>query len=591
MAGRLKVMMSAVLLAVMSVVIAAPAADAQSLDDFTITSYDVILKLGRDAEQRSTLTTTETITAQFKPQKNRGIERQFVTDYNDHPTSFQLKSVTDEQGNKLSYNQNGNRLRIGQEDVFVEGSKTYVITYTQRDVTRHYADTGKDEFYWDAIGVEWRVPIAQATIALELDESIAGAVETSLQCYRGAAGSSQNCSTTEAAEGQYTASAATLRPGEGVTLSLGFAEETFAEYAAPWWLTLAKGWVIVQVPASVIAIILCIVASIGAHRLATRRKEIGTIVPEYLPPPSASVTAAASLWQKYGMSYQAGSTMTAQLLDLAVRHYIRLYEVTPKSFFKAAEYEVEVIKPIADLRSEERELLDDMFGRVPAVGERLNLKTLRNNTMFYRRTSDNDKKLEALMSKDYGLYDKHNEQYKKRIRTWAKWLLIGAVVLLSPVFLLVAGIVFLLSFGSVLTDKGLQLSRYLQGLNMYIKVAEKDRIAMLQSPEGAEKVRAAVGDSSETQRIKLYEKVLPYAVLFGQEKEWSKQMGMYYERTGAQPDWYTGTGAFNAAAFATGMSGLSSATSTVSSSSSSTGGSSGGGSAGGGGGGGGGGGW
>ena len=99
----------------------------------------------------------------------------------------------------------------------------------------------------------------------------------------------------------------------------------------------------------------------------------------------------------------------------------------------------------------------------------------------------------------------------------------------------------------------------------------------------------ASGD--EKKLIKLYERVLPYAVLFGQEKEWSKQIGHYYEQAGEQPDWYSGAGAFSAIAFASGMSSLDTAASNASGYSSSSGGSSGGGFAGGGGGGGGGGGW
>ena len=101
-----------------------------------------------------------------------------------------------------------------------------------------------------------------------------------------------------------------------------------------------------------------------------------------------------------------------------------------------------------------------------------------------------------------------------------------------------------------------------------------------------------MGGNDKGRLVKLYERVLPYAILFGQEKDWSKQIGQYYEQAGAQPDWYSGIGAFNAANFATSMNSLNySVTNTGSSYSSSTGGSGGGGFAGGGGGGGGGGGW
>ncbi|RYF29034.1 MAG: hypothetical protein EOO17_03070 [Chloroflexi bacterium] len=94
--------------------------------------------------------------------------------------------------------------------------------------------------------------------------------------------------------------------------------------------------------------------------------------------------------------------------------------------------------------------------------------------------------------------------------------------------------------------------------------------------------------------MKLYERVLPYAILFGQEKEWGDQMGRYYESIGSQPEWYSGannSSLFNAAVLSSAISNFNTAASYTSASSSSTGGSAGGGSSGGGGGGGGGGGW
>ena len=110
---------------------------------------------------------------------------------------------------------------------------------------------------------------------------------------------------------------------------------------------------------------------------------------------------------------------------------------------------------------------------------------------------------------------------------------------------------------------------------MYIGVAEAERLNILQSPDGAEKVVVDVNDGK--QLVKLYERVLPYAVLFGQEKNWSKQMGKYYEQVGEAPDWYVGQGAFNAVAFSSGLSGLSTAAGHASDYSSTSGGGGGGG--------------
>ena len=142
-----------------------------------------------------------------------------------------------------------------------------------------------------------------------------------------------------------------------------------------------------------------------------------------------------------------------------------------------------------------------------------------------------------------------------------------------------------------LTAEGSKLYDQLIGLKLYIQLAEADRLQMLQSISGADKVTTSDGN----QIVKIYERLLPYAVLFGLEKEWSAELAKYYGTT--SPDWYSGSNtAFDVAAFSTGIAAFSAAsvstTSSTSSSSggfSSSGGSGGGGSSGGGGGGGGGG--
>jgi len=98
-------------------------------------------------------------------------------------------------------------------------------------------------------------------------------------------------------------------------------------------------------------------------------------------------------------------------------------------------------------------------------------------------------------------------------------LLVFGVVTASPVVLIAA----LIAYGcgwtiTPLTDKGLDLRRYLAGLKVYIELAEKDRIKALQSPKGAEKTGAHIKGGLDKKVIHLYESVLPYAVLFGQEK-------------------------------------------------------------------------
>ena len=561
---------------------------AAQTDNFTITKFDAEYSLGRDGENRSTLAATWRITANFPPNQNHGIAPIFVRNYDGHSTSFSIKSVTDEQGKPLEHSWNGNELRIGDKDTYVRGEKTYIIKFTQRDVTKHYKDTGRDEFYWDVIGNEWRVPMENVRVSMKIDRSLQAAQRGELFCYVGRYGSTKRCNVS-GDKSETVTNVRRLNRREGITMAVGFNSGTFAEYQESLVERLIKIWAMVQIPASILAVILMIWCSWRYRRLFGRKNELKPIPPEYLPPNQASVLASAYILKKYDALMVKGSAKVAQMLDLAVRHYIKLYEVKKASFLRSAQYEIEIVKDLKELRPEECEIVSDMFGSsMLSPGQRLNLKKLQNSVSYAARTRDDDKNLKNLVRGKYGLCEQKSVN-KRIVQKWAMGVGVIGVLLLSPLLLAVAAMLFSLSFGWSLTDEGLALRRYLSGLKMYIGAAETERLRMLQSPEGAEKVKIDTAD--EKQLVKLYERVLPYAVLFGQEKEWSAQLGKYYEQVGEQPDWYSGQGAFNAAAFAAGMNSLSSVASSASDYSSTSGGSTGGGFVGGGGGGGGGGGW
>ncbi len=562
---------------------------AATINDFTITSYDIDYTLSRDSEQRSMLTTKETIVADFPGfDQNHGIERYIPKEYDGHPVDLQIQSVTDAAGNAQHYTTyvSGEYevLRIGDADRYVHGRQEYVITYTQHDVTKHYADTGRDEFYWDTNGTEWRVPIEKLTVSLTLDDNLDSARTGTARCYQGSYGSTSTCDVTQDGA-RYTTTLASLTSGQNATLALGFAPQTFAVYEPSLLERLAGIWVVLQFALGAVAVGLITWFATRYSNWKRRKKELGTIVPEYLPPADASVTLSAS------MLPLAQATSAAQLVDFAVRHYVKLYETKPKSLWTTATYEIEIVRSIDDLSAEEQEFLSDVFKGNTTVGTKLSTDQLKKDYTLATRLSDNPKKLQTLMRSSYDLQQKDAAK-----SAWFKRagivLLIASIVFLNLPLLATAIIAFILGATLwVYTDKGLALYRYLEGLKMYISVAETERLKLLQSPEGAEKAQTDSNDPK--QLVKLYERVLPYAMLFGKEKEWNKQLGQYYESAQTQPDWYTGThvAAFSAAAFSSSMNSLTTSISSTGASSSSSGGSSGGGSSGGGGGGGGGGGW
>lgn len=567
--------------------VAAPTQAA--VNDFRFSSFEADYYLGSDSEGRSTLKTVEKLTAEFPhSNQNHGIERAIPKTYDGHTTSLKIQSVTNEKGSAIdytTYDSNGNTVvRIGDADHYVQGTQVYVLTYTQRDVTKVFNDTQRNEFYWDTNGLEWLQPFGEVTARVHIAESLQPTFTGDISCYHGASGSTERCDITR--DGSViTAQASNLGAGENMTVALGFTLGTFRGYEPSLWDRIFAVWIVVLIISSIIGFVSLFWLAFKYSRASNRSRELEPITTEYIPPKDASVLLAAQV----GADTRADTT--AQLIDLAVRHYVKITQTSEKSLWKQAEYELEIIKPITDLSEEERDFVRTVFGN-ETVGTVLLTKSLKNNYTMTSNLQKNASRLTKKLKGDYGL--RHEDKaVSKSFKQIGIVMAVISILLVSPM-LLIAGIV---AFGCglairPLTDKGLELRRYLAGLKQYIELAEKDRLKALQSPEGAAKTGVTVKGNNDKKLIKLYEKTLPYAVLFGQEKEWNKQLAIQYENAGSSPDWYVGHSAFNAAVFTSAMNDFSSSMNSYgASSSSSSGGSSGGGSSGGGGGGGGGGGW
>lgn len=561
-----------------------------AVNDFTVQSFDAQYYLGKTSDGHSTLRTVETITVAFpETNQNHGIERALPSKYDGHKTSLRIESVRQLGGTNWNYTTyssgDATVLRIGDANTYVHGQQTYVITYTQQDVTRYFANTNDDELYWDTNGTGWQQPFSSLTASIIVDKSLVSSLNNKQSCYEGLIGSNETCaitrSDTPSGNVEFTVTAnRMLNPGENVTFAIGFAPHTFAKHTPTFS---EKYWPImlgIIIGSNLLGFVAIMLLQFRYQKMQYRRREVRPIVTEYIPPKGVSVLAAAKTVERV-----QGKAQTAQLIDLAVRHYLKLYQVSEKSLWKQAEYELEIVGSMDDVTPEEQSYIQTLFGGKT----RLAMKTLKNNSKMYAALSSNDRQLtKALATQQYGLYEKGGNGARWFRRT-ALVLFILSILTLSIMGVFAAILAFVLSFTfKRLTDKGLALERYLLGLKEYIKLAEADRLTLLQSPEGAQKVGETVSATNPQQLIKLYERVLPYAVLFGLEKGWNEQLGRYYTEANVQPNWYHGTTAFNAAVFATAMNSFSA---TAISYSSSSGGSSGGGSSGGGGGGGGGGGW
>ncbi len=570
------------------------------VDDFSFASYDADFYLDADSAGRSTLTTVETFVASFPDfDQNRGMRRAIPEDYQGAPTEVEVLSVTDETGAARPFtvetDDDGFVLVTSAAADFVQGEQTYVFSYTQHNVTRYFADTNDDEFYWDTVGTGWAQSFASVSARVHVPTELTASLIEGASCYQGYQGSTDPCEITRSEEPGGTVlsvSASQILPYANVTVAVPFAPQTFVPRDDSYFASPVALVQLLCVIGSVLALIWAIV--LRATTLANGRGR-PTIIAEYSPPKGLDVVTAAIVLKK------TTRAAAAEFVDLAVKRRLRIVETEHQGFFsKKTTYLLELVDP-SGLQGAALTLAQALFGPALVVG-----------TGYLMRVRDValSRQVRAIILAETKAATSSGLRKKGTVAAsvlpfllaiagglgafvFGIVLIEGAIGDAVPFLLMVPPLVFativVALLGRVpLSDAGAEVRDHLRGLELYIRLAEADRLRMLQSPTGAE--REAVSVTGPRQVLDIYEKLLPYAVLFNLEKEWAVELGRYY--VDSSPDWYSGTGAFNAAVFASSIGSMSTTAANSysgSSSSSSSGGSGGGGSSGGGGGGGGGG--
>lgn len=462
------------------------------VNNFTIRSFDADYYINKDAEGHSTLKTVEKIVAVFPNyDQNHGLERAIPKEYDGHSTQLQIASVTDSNGNKRAYSESTSNdnlvLRMGDEDTYVQGVQEYIITYTQRDVTKFFQDTNDDEFYWDVNGIQWSQAMGEVSARVHIAPAVASLLTGKASCYKGKEGNTGKCDITRSEDDTFFATVGPLGSYENMTIAVGFMPHAFTAYQPTQqeriFAILVTIWLVLLAIGSVAAVAVIVWMSIWRHKIMHRIKGQGTIIAEYLPPKDASVLLSSQVLSS------ASADMTAQLIDLAVRHYLKIYQTRDKTLFKPAEYELEIAKETADLRPEELQLLRDLFGRSNVrTGNRFAMKKLQNNYSLGQKLLTSRKQLQKDARGVYGLYERAEPEAKRFNRIGIIMLIIG-IVTVSPLVVMAAIIAFIFAYTLwPLTEKGVALKGYLAGLREYITVAEKERLKMLQSPEGPKRL-------------------------------------------------------------------------------------------------------
>ncbi len=572
--------------------------------NFTFTSMTSDFYLGQDADVNATLRTVETLMAVFPDyDQNHGIERAIPLTYDDVRLDVEIIGVTDENGVSLPFSRTDDGgfaiVRIGSAASFEHGSVTYRIEYTQRNVVRAFADTKSDEFYWDVNGTGWSQPFGTISATVHLANGLAGSLTGNVACYQGYQGSTDRCEIARTGD-TITAQAADLLPNQNMSIAIGFAPSTFAVPPDPGkhWAFAILPWVLLAL--TVLALLFILGVRIFVWKDAKGR---GIIIPQYTPPKNAYPMLAAELLGR------PNAALPAQIVRFAVAKMLALREHPEKS--KDERYELELLAGWPTVPKDEEWVLTSLFSIV-TIGETVTLNP-RDVKLGDRMAKQKTHTLNEVVSRGWRTQPVTSIP---RIVRWSTFAIALAAITLRvvsiwvgvdppgiaiAVFWCIVGWIVVSLIASpprLMTEEGAEMRDYLYGIRDYIALAEADRIRVLQAPGTAERID--IRDTSAV--IKLYEKLLPYAMIFGIEKEWITELGRHYSET-EQPTWYTGgsdivavsyfSSTFSGTHFATTPPPTTSGSSWSSSGGggSFSGGSSGGGFSGGGGGGGGGGGW
>ena len=457
------------------------------------------------------------------------------------------------------------KLKIGEADKTLIGRQTYIIEYLIKGGLTYFSD--HDELYWNVTGLEWEVPILSTQANIYLPKAVEDR-QIKLQCFTGPKGSTQALCDQGFSQNQAQfQSQIPLSPGSGLTIVFGFPKDLVAvlepvSYTPFWQTGLGKVIKTILAVSFLLAIVFWYLAYpvwiiIKWFRVGRDPKGIIGEASAWFSPPKIGKheltpgEAGTLIDEKASFRELFGT-----IVDLARRGYFVIQERAKNDLYFIRRKNWSKDKNIQDY---EKELLNSLFGSKTEI--RIKGK----------------KMLSAYSQLCESLYQTvvHLQLFPQNpssIRIF--YGVIAALAMSSAnLFLLVVALIFGMAMPKK-TALGVDTANMVKSLRNFL-ISQDRQLAF------------------QAQKQLLFEKLLPYAIVFGVEKIWAKRFAEFDLKT---PDWYesqTGT-RFNTLVLANSLGrSFNTMTSSMTTTSSSSGFSSGfsGGSSGGGGGGGGGGSW
>ncbi len=486
---------------------------AAAIGQERITAYDstVVVQAG------GSLDVTERITVHAEgTQIRRGIYRDFPTRYRDRHgnrvvVGFEMLGVTRNGQPEPWFTEdlsNGVRINTGNDD-FLPVPATYTYTLRYRTTRQLGFFDDHDELYWNAIGTGWAFPIERGSVEVRLPQPVPVDRMQAL-AYTGAQGTrGQDARATLPAPGvaRWTLSRP-LAPREGLTIVLSFPKGVVAAptraQAAGWFLKDNRGVLVA------LAGLLALLGYCGWrwHRVG-RDPAAGTIIARYEPPQGHT---PAGLRYMRRMSYD-NRAFSADVLALAVAGLLHIHR--EEKMFKDGWTLTRRPGQATHLPPALQALLGALF---PTAGDD-ELELDQANAR--RLQAAHSAHAQALKSQyQPGLFRVHGGSVAVAFLIFAAATALafavsgGAGVL--AIFLCAALMFAVAVTFAVLvrapTPEGRKLLDHIEGLKLYLGVAEQADLARLQGPGAAPALDAG-----------RFQQLLPFAVALEVEDAWTKQ--------------------------------------------------------------------
>lgn len=529
--------------------LAIPAVPAQAQATEQILDYAVDLRV----EAGGTLLVSERIAYDFGTQWRHGILRDLPVrfrydDRYDRVYPVHVLGVSGSPGTPDQYKVEdvGStlRIRIGDPDRTISGRHDYTIVYRVEGALNGFAD--HDELYWNAIGTQWLVPIQHASVKVSAPAAIGR-----VACYAGALGSTTPCASSQADGSTASFAATKLSQNQGVTVVVGLPtgvvpaprpilDERWslarAFAATPGTLAVAGGVLL-----AVLLVLGWLLGMTGRDRRPGGAPAPVAATVESAPPEGIRPAQAGLLVDEVVNPV----ALTATLVDLAVRGYLRIEEL-PYHPGRGRDWRLVQLKaPDADLLGYERVLLDGLFAsrRGAEDAEAVRLSDLREH--FYQQFEG----VRWWLYRDAVQRRWFTQEPDMVRRRWVvrglAVTVVGAALLallvwqthfgLAAIPILLAGPVLMVGARRMpyRTPVGARLLRRVTGFRTHLETAGIDR----------------AGPDQAADQFSSY---LPYAIVFGLTEQWTRTFAL----VGAPPqtpppqtpwyeDWYKGREPFS----------------------------------------------